>query len=209
MKNSITKRFTGRVHLLPFLLPALLVLSLLMAGCSKPVHKNAFLDFSINPQQNEIYINGETALITTRDKRQATEVITYHSRNNQRLRVEALPTINSILTAQLAKGFAEQGLILTREEPDAYITMEVVALHADVMRDKGLYVSHVKTTLQLTVETAQQKLTKTYNRDADRKNMTKPLLQDIEVMIRDQIQEIVNQTLIDPEIRTTINRKVT
>lgn len=207
MKNNSNKVVTKQAQLFKFLLPVLLTCSLLMTGCGKPAHENAYLDFGINPQPADIYFDGETALITARDKRKETEVITYLPGTEQQLKILADPTINSILTGQLAKGFGDQGLILTREEPGAYITMEIVSLHADIVRDKGLYLSEVKTSLQLTVETTHNKLTKTYNRDADRKNITKPLLEDVEVMIREQLQEIVNLILIDPEIQTTIKKQ--
>lgn len=206
MKPNMNRVVIKQAELFFYLLPALLVFSLLIGGCSKPVNKNAYLDFGINPQQDGIYLNGETALITATDKRNEIEVVTYRTGNKQPIKIEADPSINSILTNQLAKGFTDQGLILTREAPEAYIRMEVIQLHADVVRDKGLYLSKVETRLQLTIETSRHKLSKTYNRDADKKTISKPLLQDIEVMIREQMQEIVNLVLIDPEIVATIKK---
>jgi uncharacterized lipoprotein YajG len=203
---NMNRLFPQKAQLSYFLLPALLTFSLLIGGCSKPVSKNAFLDFSINPQQNGIYSDGETGLITARDKRKEVEVITYFPGSNQPIRINADPSINSILTKQLANGFKDQGLILTQENPQAHINLEIIKLQADIVKDKGLYLTKVHTTLQFTVETTLQKLTKTYKRDADRKNISKPALQDIEVMIREQMQEIINLILINPEIVATIKK---
>ncbi|WP_163340506.1 YajG family lipoprotein [Desulfopila sp. IMCC35008] len=207
MKIHSNEVITKQAQLFKFLLPVLLAFTLFMAGCGTPVHKNAYLDFGIIPQQAGVYVDRESALITARDKRKENEVITYHPGTKQQLKILADPSINSILTDQLAKGFADQGLILTREEPGAYIMIEIVSLHADIARDKGLYLAEVTTSLRLTVETTHKKLTKTYNRDADRKSISKPLLQDVEEMIRDQLQEIVNLILIDREIQTTIKQQ--
>lgn len=61
------------------------------------------------------------------------------------------------------------------------------------------------TGLNLIIDTPRTTLTKNYDRDAEQKSLTKPDIQDLESVLREQLQEIIGLILSDPEIENAIN----
>jgi uncharacterized lipoprotein len=182
----------------------LLLLPLLLAGCSANYPITSDLTLVVSSQPTGIYRDGTTAALTGHDARANSAVIIYRLKGEPEIEIPNQTAVHLVVTEQLADGLKEQGVVFASASP-VRIRLDIKELLVTVTRPQLLYRATAKSHLSLTIKNKGMSLTRTYNREANRESVTKPPVKDLEAMVNDQLSNIIEQILQDEEIRTTIN----
>ena len=183
----------------------LLACVLLFAGCGAKYPETANLNLLVPDQSATVYSNS-TVYVNGQDVRESPEVIIYKLKKEPVVKV---PNINSplvVVTERLTGGLREQGLQFETNSP-ARIMLKLNQLLVTVTKTKALYNIEGVSQITLKVTKGNDSLTKRYNRQNDRKSVSRPKISEIENMLNEQLSDIVTEILSDTEIQELIANK--
>lgn len=182
----------------------LLLLTLLLAGCSTKYPLTTDLTLVVSSQPTDIYRDGTSAALTGHDARANSAVIIYQLKGEPEIEIPNQTAPHIVVTEQLASGLKEQGVVFASASP-VRIRLDIKELLVTVTRPQLLYRATAKSHLSLTIKNKGMSLARTYNREANRESVTKPPIVELEAMLNDQLNDIIEQILQDEEIRATIS----
>jgi uncharacterized lipoprotein len=183
----------------------LLFLALVLSGCSAKYPIATNLTLPVSSQPTGIFLDGTTAALTGHDARPNSAVVIYQLKGEPEIEIPNQTAPHILVTEQLASGLKEQGLVFASGSP-VRIQVDLNELFVAVTHPQLLYRAAAKSRLTLTVRNKGISITKTYDREATRESLTRPPVEDLEMMINDQLTDIIKQILQDAEIRATINK---
>ena len=175
----------------------------LFIGCAPTLPLDADLDLSVPAQSAHVY-PGDTAIsLRGHDGREYQEVVRYVIKDDPPVPIPNRNPPHIVLSEQLADGLREQGLVFAQSAP-AHLQLEIEELLATVTKPKVLYDIKAVSTVSITVTGRGDSLTKRYSKESTRVSVTRPGLDDVEPLLNEQLSQIVQQILVDQEIRKLI-----
>jgi uncharacterized lipoprotein len=185
---------------------ALFICALLLAGCSAQYPITTALRLQVDRQSTAMYDPDTTAALKGHDARQETAVVIYRLKGKSEVQIPNETPPHALVTNQLAAGLQAQGLVFAGGSP-VRIQLDLNELVATVTRPKLLYSATARSYVTLTIKNRKISLSKTFDRETTRDTATKPPVHELEKMLNDQLTDIVNQILQDPEIRAAISQR--
>ena len=183
----------------------LLTCVFLLTGCGVKYPKTANLKLMVPSQSIAVYTNS-TAFVHGHDARDNPEVIVYKVKKKPEVKVPNLNSPIVLFSKRLTDGLREQGLQFEINSP-VQMSLELNQLLATVAKSKSLY--NLDAVSQVTLKTTNDNnsLTKKYNRQNNRKSLSRPKITEIEKMLNEQLSDIVTQILSDIELQKLITKK--
>ncbi len=180
----------------------LLAWVLLFPGCTVKYPETANLNLQVPVQSSVLYTNS-TASVRGHDARENPEVVVFKFKNEPVVKVSNLNAPHIVITERLAGGLREQGLQLESNAP-VRIILYLNQLLATITKSKLLYKSEAVSQVTLEVITGKTSVTKKFTRNYDQESVSRPDIGEIEKMLNNQLSSIVNQILIDADLRELI-----
>lgn len=180
----------------------LLACVLLFSGCTVKYPDNANLNLQIPIQSSEVYTNS-TASVKGHDARENPEVVVFKIKDEPVVKVPNLNSPHIVVTERLAGGLRDQGLQF-ESNSSVRILLYLNQLLATVTKSKLLYTTEAASQISLEVITSKTSLTKKFTRNDNQESVSRPDIGEIEKMLNDQLTDIINQILIDAELRELI-----
>ena len=165
----------------------LLACVLLFPGCAVKYPETANLNLQIPVQSSAVYTDS-TAYIRGLDTRENPEIIVFKIKDEPVVKITNLNSPEKVVLERLAGGFYEQGLQLL----------------GTVTKPKLLYISEAVSQVTLEVMTSKASLKKKFTRSGTQESVSRPDVSEIEKMLSDQLSSIVDQILVDAELREVI-----
>jgi len=183
----------------------LLACVLLFPGCTVKYPETANLNLQV-PVQSSVVYTRSTASVRGHDARENPEIVVFKVKNEPVVKVPNLSSPHIVITERLAGGLREQGLQFESNSP-VRILLDLNQLLVTVTKSNLLYNSEAVSQVTLEVINSETSLTKKYTRNHRQGSVSRPDIDEIEKMLNDQLSTIVNQILIDAEIRKLIGNK--
>ena len=183
----------------------LLTCVFLLSGCGVKYPQTANLNLMVPSQSTAVYTNS-TAFVHGQDLRENPEVIVYKTKKKPEVKVPNLNSPIVLISERLTGGLREQGLQFETNSP-VQISLELKQLLATVTKSKSMYNLEAASHLTLKAANGNNALSKKYNRQNNRKSVSRPKLSEIEKMLNEQLSDIVTQILSDKELQDLIEKK--
>lgn len=183
----------------------LLICVFLLTGCGVKYPETANLNLQVPSQSAAMYAN-LTVFVHGQDARENPEVIIYKVKKEPVVKVPNLNAPLIVITERLTGGLREQGLQFESNSP-VRIDLELNQLLVTVTKPKKLYSVVAVSQITLKAINGKESLTKKYNRQDDRKSVSRPKIAKIEDMLNNQLSDIVTQILSDMELQELITKK--
>lgn len=171
----------------------------LLTSCAVKYPETANINLQIPDQSAQIY-NNLTVFVQGKDLRENPEIVFYRVKKEPAVKVPNLSSPLVVITERLTGGLREQGLQFENDSP-VRIDLELDQLLVTVTKPKKMYSIDAVSQITLNAIHGKKSLTKKFNRQADRKSVSLPKIEEIENMLNDQLSEIVMQILSDMELR--------
>lgn len=178
----------------------LVVFVLLLAGCGPKYPEYANLNLQVIPQPGQVADNEAGVAISSKDRRDAPEVIVYQITEGASIQITNRNPPHILVSERLAIGLREQGFMV-QSSATTHLLIEIEELQATVTKPAYLFVTEAQSRIALTVKNQKTGMTKNFSRQSTRKSVTSPETEDLEKLLNEQLSAIVNQTLADPDIR--------
>lgn len=183
----------------------LLACVLLFSGCGLNYPVTANLNLQVQPQSVAVYTDS-TAFVSGHDARDHQEIVFFKVKKEPVVKVPNRSPPHIVIAERLAGGLREQGLKFESNSP-VRILLELNQLLVTVTKAKMLYNSEAVSQVTLRVTNHDTFLTRKYKRQANRESVSRPKIDEIEDMLNDQLSNIVNQILVDGELREMIGER--